>query len=206
VVGNRPKRRLLAAAAVSLLVIAAVTGVVVSRGGNDTATYRGSAPPSGIMLGDFDLRDYTGVRISREQLGGKVVLLTFLESKCEEACPIIASQVAFGLERLDPEEREQIVAIAISTHPVDDTPASVRAFLRAHRAEGKLHYLIGSEQELRPVWKRFGILSALDSGDADMHSASVHVYDPRGEWVSSLHPGIDLTPESLAHDALAALG
>jgi len=158
------------------------------------------------MLGDFDLRDYTGVRISRDQLGGKVVLLTFLESQCEEACPIIASQVAFGLERLDPEEREQVVAIAISTHPVDDTPANVRAFLRAHRAEGKLHYLIGSEQELRPVWKRFGILSALDSGDADTHSASVHVYDPRGEWVSSLHPGIDLTPESLAHDALAALG
>ena len=203
--GNRAGRWLLAAAAVTVLVGGAVTGVVASWGGGDLSSYRGSSPPAGIMLGDFDLRDYTGVRISRDQLDGKVVLLTFLESKCEQACPIIAAQLARGLERLTPEERKNVVAIAISTHPVDDTPASVRAFLRAHRAEGELRYLIGSEQELRPVWKRFGVFSALDSGDADTHSASVHVYDPRGEWVSSLHPGIDLTPESLVHDARAAL-
>ncbi len=204
--GNRSRRRLVAAAAVSALAVGAVTGfVVASRGGSDAASYRGSAPPPGIMLGDFDLRDYTGVRISRNELDGKVVLLTFLESKCKEACPIIASQVALGLERLAPEERKRVIAIAISTHPVDDTPASVRAFLRAHRAEGKLHYLIGSEQELRPVWKRFGILSALDSGDADTHSASVHVYDRSGEWVASLHPGIDLTPANLVHDVGVAL-
>ncbi len=201
--GNRSRRRLVATAAVSVL---AVTGVVVaSRGGSDARSYRGNPPPPGIMLGNFDLRDYTGVRISRKELHGKVVLLTFLESKCKEAYPIIASQMALGLERLAPGERTRVVAIAISTHPTDDTPGSVRVFLRAHRAEGKLHYLIGSEPELRPVWKRFGILSALDSGDADTHSASVHVYDPRGEWVSSLHPGIDLTPANLAHDARAAL-
>lgn len=203
--GNRSRLILAAAAAASVLAVGAVAGVILtSRSGSDAGGYRGNPPPPGIMLGDFDLRDYTGVRLSRNELEGKVVLLTFLESKCKEACPIIATQVALGLERLAPEERKRVVAIAISTHPVDDTPANVRAFLRSHGAQGKLHYLIGSERELRPIWERFGILSALDSGDADTHSASVHVYDLRGEWVSSLHPGIDLTPENLAHDALAA--
>jgi cytochrome oxidase Cu insertion factor (SCO1/SenC/PrrC family) len=133
------------------------------------------------------------------------VLLTFLESKCKEACPIIASQLARAIERLTPEQRGQVVAIAISTHPTDDTPGSVRAFLRARRADGKLHYLVGSERELRPVWERFGVLSALDSGDADAHSASVRVYDRSGEWVASLHPGIDLAPANLVHDVRVAL-
>jgi protein SCO1/2 len=201
------KARLVGSAVAALAVVAATVAVVLSlTGGEDeTASYRGSPPPAGIMLGQFDLRDYTGVRVSRDDLEGKVVLLTFLESRCKEACPIIASQVARAIERLTREERTQVVAIAISTHPTDDTPASVRAFLRAQRAEGKLDYLIGSERELRPVWQRFGVLSALDSGDADTHSASVHVYDRSGAWVASLHPGIDLTPANLVHDLGVAL-
>jgi protein SCO1/2 len=201
------KARLVGAvvAAVAVVAVTVVVVLFVIGGEDDTASYRGSPPPPGIMLGQFELRDYTGVRVSREDLKGKVVLLTFLESKCKEACPIIAAQVARTIERLPPEERRQVVAVAISTHPTDDTPASVGAFLRSQRAEGKLHYLIGSEQELRPIWQRFGVLSALDSGDADTHSASVHLYDRSGEWVASLHPGIDLTPANLVHDVSVAL-
>jgi protein SCO1 len=197
--------------AVALLVAAAVfgatvLGVVSLAGGKDVrASYRGSLPPPGITLGQFDLRDYTGIRLSRDELAGKVVLLTFLESKCNEACPIIASQVAGAIERLPAAERRQVVAVAISTHPIEDTPVSVRSFLRSRHAEGKLHYLIGSEQELRPVWRRFGVLSALDSGDAETHSASVRVYGPSGEWVASLHPRVDLTAENLVYDVGVAL-
>jgi protein SCO1 len=201
------RARLFGSVVAAVAVVAATLGVVLSVTGGEekAANYRGSLVPPGIMLGQFELRDYTGVRVSRDDLEGKVVLLTFLESKCKEACPIIASQVARAIERLPPEQRRQAVAIAISTHPTDDTPANVRAFLRARRAEGKLHYLVGSEQELRPVWERFGVLSALDSGDADTHSASVHLYDRSGEWVASLHPGIDLTTANLVHDVGLAL-
>ncbi len=202
-----PKRLAAAALAVVAVVgLGTVVGVLVTRGeDNPEGRYRGSPPPSGIELAHFNLRDYTGARVSRDDLAGKVVLLTFLESKCEEACPIIASQLARAIERLAPKERRQVEAIAISTHPTDDTPPSVRAFLRAQRAEGKLRYLVGDERELRPVWERFGILSALDSGDADTHSASVHVYDRRGTWVASLHPGIDLTRANVVHDVKVAL-
>jgi hypothetical protein len=55
------------------------------------------------------------------------------------------------------------------------------------------------------VWKAFHVLSALDSGDADTHSAPVRVFDPEGEWVATLHAGADLTPGNLAHDVREAL-
>jgi cytochrome oxidase Cu insertion factor (SCO1/SenC/PrrC family) len=157
------------------------------------------------VLGDFSLQSFTGKRVSRDGVRGKVVALTFLESKCKEACPVIAAQVAQGVELLSADERGRIAPIAISTHPRDDTPESVRAFLSKQRAVGKLDYLIGTEGELRPVWKRFSVLSALDSGDADTHSASVRIFDRRGAWVSTLHPGVDLTPESFTHDVRLAL-
>jgi cytochrome oxidase Cu insertion factor (SCO1/SenC/PrrC family) len=191
-------------AALVFVVVGVVLGVLLTTRGEGEA-YRGSPPPSGVELAPFDLRDHTGTRVSRDDVDGKVVLLTFLESKCKEACPIIAAQLAEAMKRLAPEQRRQVVAIAISTHPTDDTPANVRAFLRAQGAEGTLRYLVGSERELRPVWERFGVLSALDSGDADTHSASVHVYDRSGEWVASLHPGIDLTPANVVHDVRVAL-
>ena len=107
-----------------------------------------------MSLPSFELSDYTGERVRSRDLRGKVVLVTFLETKCKEACPIIATQLGEGLDLLDPDERDgALEAIANrSVHPDDDTPANVRRFLRAHRVEGELHYLIGSEDDLRPVW------------------------------------------------------
>ena len=133
------------------------------------------------------------------------MLVTFLETKCTEACPIIADRIGLGLRALTAPERERVYALAISVHPHDDTRASVREFLRVHRVQGRVHYLIGSAAQLRPVWRAFHVLSALDSGDADTHSASVRVFNPAGRWVASLHAGVDLTPRNLAHDIRVAL-
>lgn len=167
--------------------------------------FRGSEPPGNIALPAFALNEWNGKRVESRGLRGKVVLVTFLETKCKEACPIVADQIDMGLERLSTSERNRVYSLAISTHPGDDTPANVREFLRAHRVLGELHYLVGTEARLRPVWRSFQILAAFDSGDADTHSAPVRIFNLKGKWVSTLHPGIDLTPENLAHDVRVAL-
>jgi len=199
-----------------LLVLPLVAGVaaLLARGsasadrrpdGLPPGRYKGSEPPGRIALPAFALREWDGTAVESSALTGKVVLVTFLETKCKEACPLIADQIAMALDLLRSDERRRVYALAISTHPRDDTPQSVREFLRAHRVHGKLHYLIGSESRLRPVWSSFYVLSALDSGNADTHSASVRVFNARGRWVATLHPRVDLTPTHLAHDVRVAL-
>jgi protein SCO1/2 len=204
----RRRAALIAVSAALALALVALTASVfaVTRNASEGEGYRGSLPPAGIELAAFSLRSYRGEVVSSDSLRGKVLALTFLESKCKEACPVIAFQVARGMEQLSREQREGVRAIAISTHPVDDTPASVRIFLEKQRAVDALDYLVGDERELRPVWERYKVLSALDSGNADTHSASVHIYDRSGVWVSTLHPGVDLSPDNLAHDLVLALG
>jgi protein SCO1 len=208
--------RLLVLTGVTLAVIVAGVAILVRSEDSDPSdgprlaedaddSYRGSDVPAGTFLPLFTLRNYTGELLHSEALRGKVVLVTFLESKCDEACPIIAAEIAQGLALLPAAERRQVAAVAVSTHPRDDTPRSVRAFVRRHRLVGRLDYLIGSERELQPVWRKFHILSAFESGDADTHSAPVRVFDPDGEWVTTLHPGVDLTPQNLAHDLREAL-
>jgi protein SCO1/2 len=200
----------LAVVIAGIAAVFAISGNTDSSGGtrvadNEDGSYRGSDVAAGTFMPHFVLRNYTGELVRSESLRGKVVLVTFLETQCEEACPIIAAEIAQGLALLTAAERRQVSAVALSTHPHDDTPASVRAFVRRHRLVGRLDYLIGSERELRPVWKKFRILSALESGDADTHSAPVRLFDRRGEWVTTLHPRVDLTPGNLAHDVREAL-
>jgi cytochrome oxidase Cu insertion factor (SCO1/SenC/PrrC family) len=168
--------------------------------------YRGSEPPTQIELVDFVLRDNNGDVVRSSSLRRKVVLVTFLDSQCTESCPIIASQIGQAFDLLSAVERQRVSAVAISTDPKEDTPASVRSFLRRNRALGTLHYLGGGEPEakLRPIWRRFLILSSLESGEDTLHSAPVRIYDG-GVWVATLHAGVDLTPANLAHDIRVAL-
>ncbi|MGH3118290.1 MAG: SCO family protein, partial [Gaiellales bacterium] len=162
--------------------------------------YRGSEPPDGLRLPSFTLREYTGAVVRSDRLHGKVVLVTFLDSQCNQACPIIAAQIGRTIDGLAAKDRESLEVIAISTDPLEDTAASVRRFLARQRAVGKVRYLTRPAPAIRSVWKSFKILSSLESGTDTVHSAPVRIYDRDGFWVPTLHAGVDLTPTNLAHD------
>lgn len=167
--------------------------------------YRGSEPPARFELPAFALRDQQGKLARSGDLRGKAVALTFLDTQCQETCPVVAGLVADGVRALPAAARDDVVAIAISVDPEEDTPTSVQRFLRRNRATAQLHYLVAPLTTLEPLWRRFQILSSHETGEDEVHSAPVRVYDPNGIWVSSLHAGVDLTPVNLAHDLVTAL-
>ena len=205
---KRSRIHLLVAVGLGALALAgaAAAAMLLLRTNGVAGDYRGSEPPARMALPDFTLPDYTGASVSSQELRGKVVLLTFLDSQCTEACPIIASQIARTLERLTPEERAEIAPIAISTDPEEDTPEAVRSFLEKNRAVGKLRYLVAPVERLRPLWESFQIAASVDTGIDTLHSAPVRIYDREGVWVTTLHAGADLTMENLAHDLRLTLG
>jgi len=194
------------AAGVLLAVVTVALALRLANGdsGASAGLFRGSEPPVTIALPEFALRDQNGGLVRRDELRGKVVVLTFLDTKCSEACPIIAGQIAHAWTLLGPVERRQTVAIAISTDPRDDTPASIRAFLSRHRAAGTIRYLTGSVPDMKRLWRRLQILSSLQSGEADIHSAPVRIYGRDLTWLATQHAGADLTPANLAHDVSVA--
>jgi protein SCO1/2 len=198
------------AATAAVLVAGAVIAAVADRDSGRTsapqgASFRGSEPPGRIGLPRFALESYRGSRVSSAGLHGKVVVLTLLDSQCEESCPIIASVIARTIDRLSPAERLRVRAVAVSTDPAEDTGASVRRFLASRRAIGRLDYLVGSEPVLRRLWRELHVLSSLQSGNDSLHSAPVRVYDRGLVWASTLHAGADLTEENLLHDIRLAL-
>ena len=200
------RRPLVLAVAVVAAVAVAVPVTLLAVSSPDQAReVRGSRPPARLELPQFSLRDQLGRTVSSDAVRGKAIVVTFLDTKCGESCPVIAEQIRAALTRLSAADRASTLALAISVQPDDDTPTAARAFLRRHRVQSTLRYLIGSEAALRPVWDRFQVLPALDSGSSDIHSAPVRVYDRGGVWISTLNARADLTPENLAHDVRLAL-
>lgn len=207
---NRRNSALAVAAAGAALLAAAGSAVLAQGRADDPAganggPYRGSEPPVRRTLPAFELQSYRGGVVSAGDLEGRVVLLTLLDSQCTDACPVIASVVARTIDRLSARERAGVRALAITGDPSEDTPASVRRFLAAQRAEGRLDYLLGSERELRPLWTALQLLPSLDTGRDTLHSAPLRVYDRAGVWAATLHAGADLSEENLLHDIRAAL-
>ncbi|MGH3032683.1 MAG: SCO family protein [Gaiellaceae bacterium] len=200
------KARVLALAVLAVFAAAVPVGLLAFTGdGGSEGDFRGSLPPAGIELPELALADQDGDAVRTEDLHGKVALVTFLDTQCEESCPLIASAIADGLERLTPEERRRVVALAISVDPAEDTASSVRRFLASRGAEDALRYVVAPEVELRPLWEAFGVLPSADTGSDNLHSAPVRIYDRSGVWAATLHAGADLTPQNLVHDVRVAL-
>ena len=207
------ERRFLALVAVGLIAAAVALGAVVAAQRDPDegkpsepprGPYRGSEPPPGLHAPDFTLRDYRGRTVKMRDLRGLVVLLSFVDTKCKEKCPVVTSVMAAAVRRMSPTQRAEIAPLLMSVDPSIDTPRSIHRFLARRRALS-LTYLIGPVKRLRPIWKAYGIVAAADTANADIHSTDVRVFDRNGLWVSTQHAGVDLAPQNLAHDAILAL-
>ena len=157
----------------------------------------GALRPPGMPPVDFALRDEDGERISTADLRGKVTVVTFLYTTCEDACPLVAQQIRGALDLIG----REVPVLAVSVDPESDTQRRARAFLLDQRLTDRMHFLLGSREELRPVWKAFGIQPQTvreDGPDSD-HSVSVVLLDRNGVQRIG-YPLNGLTPDALAHD------
>jgi protein SCO1 len=152
---------------------------------------RPPSPPN-----DFSLRDQEGRLVRLADQRGKVVILSPMYTTCRDTCPIVAQQIRAALDDLPASEREQIVALALSVDPANDTPASAKRFLVSRRVSGYLDFLLGSHSELRPVWRTYGFSPQAEELE---HNSYVVLIDSRGRQRIGF-PVDFLTPEALTHD------
>jgi protein SCO1/2 len=156
------------------------------------AGFAGSLRPN-IPPQDFALRDQDGRRVSLHQYRGRVVVLTFLYSTCQDTCPVTATTIRGALDELG----HDVPALAVSVDPAHDTPDAAEAFLvRRGLSGGRMRFLLGSRAQLEPIWKAYGIQPQTKRFE---HSAYVLLIDRRGRQRISF-PVTQLTDSALAHD------
>jgi protein SCO1/2 len=152
----------------------------------------------------LSLTDYRGHRVDLQNLHGRPVLVAFLYTHCTDLCPIVAGKVHTAFAHLPRAERP--LFLAVSVDPAHDTPASARAFNRAHRTTGEIDWLLGSHKELAAVWKAWGVKPERNADDPEEieHNAEIVAIDPQGRIVA-LYPST-FKPSGLAAGSVQLAG
>jgi protein SCO1/2 len=155
--------------------------------------FAGALSPAGIPVRDFDLRDQNGRPASIREYRGRVVVLTFLYSTCQDTCPVTATTIRGALDELG----HDVPVLAVSVDPAHDTPDTAERFLvKQSMSAGRMRFLLGSRAQLEPIWKAYGIQP---QGKGFEHTAYVAVLDRTGRQRVAFT--IDhLTDRDLAHD------
>jgi protein SCO1/2 len=164
--------------------------------------FRGNPLPKGIVrepAPDFELADARGGTTGTTDMIGRPYLVTFLYSDCPDVCPLIAEEIRQAFELLGG-RAEEVAALAVSVDPRGDTRENVLRFLRRHKLPPNFHYLIGSREQLAPVWSGYYAAPQLPRRAESAHSASVWVIDARGRIRTKFSGGAPIPPADIAHD------
>jgi protein SCO1/2 len=193
-----------------LVVLGAAVGVAALGAG--TALSRGSGgspaePSSAGLQGDIAwaagarhapaiaLADGSGRSFSLASERGRVVLLTFLDSRCRALCPLESRMLAKVARALPAADRPDVVVVSVD--PAGDTAASIRHAERDLAGVRRITWLVGSHARLARAWRAYGVEVKPVPGDIE-HTSVVYVIDRRGdERAGMLFP---FSPPSLSHD------
>ena len=183
--------------ALFLVGVFALGAAVLAADSSDETTvsggeFEGARMPAGVRAPDFTLRDQDGRQVSMRALRGKPVIVTFLYTTCDDTCPAQAQTVRGALDDLG----EDVPALAIAVDPPRDTPERAKTFLGKARALGRIDFVLGTREQLEPLWKGFFIRPQSVSEE---HQARFTLVDKKG-FQRIGFPGDQATPETLAHD------
>jgi protein SCO1/2 len=172
-----------AAAVVGVLLglgLHALTDGTSEGGRRPAAEVRGQAVwPEGLRRApDFSLVDSRSKRFTLASMQGEPVVITFMDSRCHQVCPLVGRALAAGLDEVPRADRPMV--IAVSVNPWEDTPGSARRAMKRFGLVGfRWRWLLGTKAQLAPVWRKYHIQVRRTTGDVE-HTDALYLVDSKG--------------------------
>ncbi len=185
---------------------------------NIKPTVQYHVPQAGDVVPDFALRNQSGKEIHLDQFRGKVLVLTFIYTRCSSAkyCPLMSRNFA-KLDTMlaaDPKLYAKTHLLSVSFDPKYDTPAVLRSYGGAYTGQytkekfAHWDFAAPKERELASLLQWFGVGVTSTDGKILQHSFSTAVIGPDGK-IRYWYPTNTWTPQQLMQDVqqvLAAKG
>jgi protein SCO1/2 len=83
---------------------------------------------------EFTLTKQDGKRLALRDLRGKVLAITFIFASCTDTCPLLTAKMVGIQDRLGPAFGPQAFFLSITVDPERDTPAVLKRYAEARRA------------------------------------------------------------------------
>jgi protein SCO1/2 len=164
---------------------------------------------------DFALRNQDGRVIHLDQFRGKVLLITFIYTRCPlpNFCPRVTHNFAAIEKQLaaDPALCTRTQLLSVSFDPEHDTPERLRAYgaqyigSDAKRAFAHWGFAVPQKQVLVEMAKYFDLGMTAGPDDSITHTLSTTLIGGDGKVVR-FYPGNEWTPEEVMADIKQAAG
>ena len=133
---------------------------------------------------DFQLTDQNGSLVNLSDFRGKVVVLTFMDSKCEDTCPLTAVHFREAYRQFDQNETKQVIFLGVTVNVEASSVVDVLETTRAWHLDEipGWYFLTGNYEGLEPVWKDYGVSAEHNpDGNSLMHTPGTFLIDPAGQ-------------------------
>jgi protein SCO1 len=107
------------------------------------------------------------VRFYDDLIQDKVVVVSFMYTRCEGRCPITISSVRRLQEALGPRAGRDVFLYSITLDPVHDTPAVLRDYAAVVGAGRGWRWLTGTAADIEVIRRRLGFVDPDPRIDAD---------------------------------------
>ena len=166
------------------------------------------------------LSDQFGEPVALSDFAGKIVLLTFLYTSCPDVCPIVTETLRRTHQLLG-SDAVGVQILAVSVDPEGDSVGRAHEYSEEREMQDKWRFLVGTEEELEPIWKSYWLDPVATNGggaahdedsaaeEADVpgsasgylisHGAPVFLIDTQGRR-RVLFTNLSLEPRPLVHD------
>jgi len=102
-------------------------------------------------------QDGETVRFFDDVLRDKVVVISFIFTNCQGACPLVTHKLTLVRDRMEGMLGKSLQFVSLSLDPARDTPAALKAFAQKHHADHDgWVFLTGNPAHLDSIIKRLG--------------------------------------------------
>ena len=109
-------------------------------------------------------QDGQAMRFYSDLLKDKVVLIQFLYTQCQEACPLTTKQLADTQKLLDGRLGKDIVFLSLTVDPETDTPQRLKDYSQRFKAGKGWWFLTGTKQDVDGVAHQLGQTAPVAEG------------------------------------------
>jgi protein SCO1/2 len=166
-------------------------------------------PAPGDKVPDFNLKNQNGRAIRLEQFKGKMLLLTFIYTRCPlpNFCPLVTHNFAVIDKQLaaNPELYAKTHLLCVSFDPEYDTPERLRAYgatyigSDAKNAFAHWDFAVPDNKALLEMAKFFDVGITHGENDTITHTLSTTLIGADGKVVQ-FYPGNEWTPDQVVGD------
>ncbi len=130
---------------------------------------------------EFRLTDARGQQWGPGDFRGRTLVMTFLDPRCRDVCPLIALELQKVVSGLG-ERAGEAAFLGVNTNPAATRPEDFDFFSASFGLDRlpNWHFVTGPPDDLEQVWRDYGIASVSLSAETLQHTSGVFIVDPAG--------------------------